>query len=334
MRYENVCVEALSHEIPDQVLTTESLESALSPLYNRLGMMPGWLETVTGIKARRMWNAADDAEKAAARAAQKALTEGGVARAQVDVLVSCSVYKQNLEPSVACKVHHALGLRPSAMNFDVGNACLGLLSGMQVVANMIELGQAKVGLVVAGECSREVTRNTLAKLRAPDAGMQDYKDNLATLTLGSAASAVLLVHKSLSVQGHKLVGGVTRSASEHAGLCYGGNKGMTTDATKLLAEGVRLARSTWDEFRREQGEARAYALHQVGKANHDTVCSTLGIDQRSALRIYPEIGNVGAASVAIAAAKTVEAGHVGVGDTLALMGIGSGLNVSMMRIDW
>jgi len=334
MRFDKVCIEALSYELPSQVLTTASLESALGPLYSRLGIQPGWLEAVTGIRERRMWGSGEDAELAATRACQKALNEAGVARAQVDVLVSCSVYKPHLEPSVACKVHHDLGLRAGALNFDVGNACLGLMSGMQVVANMIELGQAKAGLVVAGECSREVTGNTIAKLIEPDADMQRYRDNLATLTLGSAAAAVLLVDRSLSVQGHRFRGGVTMSASEHAGLCYGDNRGMTTDPTRLLAEGVRLARKTWDRFSAEHRGAKAFALHQVGKANHDTVCRALSLDERKAIRIYPHIGNVGAASVAIAAGMSVEQGHVGAGESLAMMGIGSGLNVSMLQVDW
>ena len=34
------------------------------------------------------------------------------------------------------------------MAFDVSNACLGLLSGMLQVANMIELGQIRAGVVV------------------------------------------------------------------------------------------------------------------------------------------------------------------------------------------
>ncbi len=338
MHYDKVCIEGLAYELPPQVLTTRAMESALGGLYGRLGIQPGWLEAVTGIKQRRMWATGDNAELAAARAAERAVAEGDVSKNEIDVLVSTSVYKAHLEPSVACKVHHALGLRPTALNFDVGNACLGFLSGMQVVANMIELGQARAGLVVAGECSREVTRSTLNALQDPSADMVTYKDNLATMTLGSGAAAMLLVHKDLSTTGHRLVGGHVQSATQHAGLCYGGLDGMKTDPTRLLAEGVSLARRTYDVFRNGGGlEGRtpaAYALHQVGKANHDSVCRALELDASRALRIYPDIGNVGAASVAIAAKMSVEQGRCSPGDTMALMGIGSGLNVAMLRVDW
>ncbi|MED5373169.1 MAG: 3-oxoacyl-ACP synthase III [Myxococcota bacterium] len=338
MRYEKVCIEALRYELPRQSLETRAIEGALSPLYTRMGIRPGWLEAVTGVKARRVWGHGEDPEAAAARAAQEALDHAGIARSQVDVLVSTSVYKAELEPSVACAVHDHLGLRDSCLNFDVGNACLGFMSGMGVVANMIELGQARVGIVVAGESSREVTESTLARLGAPSADMTTYKDNLATLTLGSAAVAMVLVHRDLSTNQHRFNGGVQRSASRHRTLCHGGLDGMTTDPARLLSEGVKLAKRTFEDFRGERGRGArpiaGYALHQVGRANHESVLKALQLPADRALAIYPEFGNVGAAAVPLALARTLELGRAGQGDTVAMMGIGSGLNVAMMSVDW
>jgi acyl-CoA:acyl-CoA alkyltransferase len=336
MRYRNVCIEALEYELPPEVLTTKAMELRLASLYSRLGFRPGWLETVTGIRERRRWAQDDTAVDAAARAAQAALDAAGISRNEVGALISCSVYKQHLEPSVACTIHAALGLKSNAFNFDVGNACLGFLSGMTVVANMIELGQIKAGIVVSGESSREVTDNTLLRLSDLKADIHTYKDNLATLTLGSAAVAMVLTHRDISAGGFRFMGGVSRSATEHADLCYGGVNGMTTNPTRLLAEGVSLAKSTWGDFQNGHfngATARHYALHQVGKANHDGVLATLGIPQSKALRIYPELGNVGSASVAIAMKMGVERGMAGPGDRVALMGIGSGLNVSMLSVE-
>ena len=52
------------------------------------------------------------------------------------------------------------------MIYDVSNACLGLLNGMVQVANMIELGQIRAGLVVGTECGRELVENTIAQLNS------------------------------------------------------------------------------------------------------------------------------------------------------------------------
>ena len=87
MRYENVCIEALRYELPSQSLQTSAIEGALSGLYSRMGIRPGWLETVTGVKARRVWASGEDPATAAANAAQEALDLAGIARSQVDVLV-------------------------------------------------------------------------------------------------------------------------------------------------------------------------------------------------------------------------------------------------------
>lgn len=338
MRYEHVAIDALAYELPSMALRTSAIEGALKPLYSRLGIKPGWLEAVTGIQERRVWAPGTNPSDVATRAAEKALDQARVAREDLDVLVSCSVCRDYLEPSVACLVHGNLGLRSSCVNFDVGNACLGFLSGMTVVANMIELGQANSGMVVAGEGSRPVIEATLDRLLRPDATASTFRDNLATLTLGSAAVAMVLRRADVSRTPHRFRGGLTRAASQFNRLCVGTDTYMTTDPPRLLTEGVALAGRTWaemeqwPEWRRER--MAEFALHQVGKANHDSLVRALNLPPERALKIYPQLGNVGAAGVPLTLARSLEQGRVTQGNSVALMGIGSGLNVSMMSVDW
>jgi 3-oxoacyl-[acyl-carrier-protein] synthase-3 len=49
---------------------------------------------------------------------------------------------------------------------------------------------------------------------------------------------------------------------------------------------------------------------------------------------YDELGNIGPASLPITLAKAVEAGRIKKGDDVALLGIGSGINCSMMKLEW
>ena len=77
-----------------------------------------------------------------------------------------------------------------------------------------------------------------------------------------------------------------------------------------------------------------YALHQVGKANHDALIARLGLPEARVLRLYPDHGNVGAAGVPSTLAAAVAAGRVRAGDTALLMGIGSGLNCTMVGVTW
>ena len=41
MRYQNVCLEAFAYRLPEQVVTSEQVESWLQPLYARLRLPEG-----------------------------------------------------------------------------------------------------------------------------------------------------------------------------------------------------------------------------------------------------------------------------------------------------
>ncbi len=319
------------------MVTTASIERMLGRTWERLGLKQGFLEGLTGVAERRFWEEGVGPSEAATRAARALLERQAFPPERLGALVSTSVCKDYLEPSVASLVHGNLGLPASCWNFDVGNACLGFLSGMAMVANMIELGQIEAGLVVAGEGSREVTRATVEELMRPGADFQRLKDNLATLTLGSGAAAMLLVRAG-SAPGPRLRGGSILAATEFNRLCVGTATRMTTDAARLLQEGVRLAERTWRQLQQElalhPAEVQEYALHQVGKANHEAVTGTLGLPAERALRIYPQLGNVGAAGVPLALATARDQDRLRPGRPVALMGIGSGLNCAMMVVDW
>ena len=338
MRYEQVCIEAVSYALPKTVVTTASLETALGPLYRRMGIAPGAIQSLTGISARRFWDVGVQPSDAATLAAENALSASHFDRSQLEVLVSCSVCKDYLEPSTASLVHGNLGLGQRCLNFDIGNACLGFMTGMATVANMIELGQIQAGMVVAGEGSRTVTEATMKRLQQPGVSFAAYRDNLATLTLGSGSAAMLLVHQSIASDGHRLLGGAADAATEWNRLCVGTDTSMKTDPAKLLREGVKLAGQTWqrtrDELALEVSDIQEFALHQVGKANHDSVLQALRLPPNRALRIYPDLGNMGAAGVPLTLAKTLELGRLTPGNTAALMGIGSGLNCQMMGVSW
>lgn len=341
MKYRHVCIEGLGYVLPPRVVTTDALEQRLAPVYERLGLPAGRLELMSGIRERRLWDEGTRPSQVAAEAGRRALTDAGVAPAEVGCLIHASVCRDYLEPATANLVHHALGLPPEALLFDLGNACLGVLDGMVLVADMIELGRIEAGLIVSGECAEGLLESTVAQLLGdPTLTRRSIKPSVASLTIGSAAAAVLLVRAERSRGGHRLEGGVARCATAHHALCTGteraGRTLMSTDSEQLLAEGCRLAADTWAAGAREHGWSDATTervfSHQVGTAHRRALLGALGVDADKDEPIYPWLGNTGSAALPVALARGVERGQLPAGARAVLLGIGSGINCLMLGV--
>lgn len=338
MRYERVYIEAIEAVEPPVELTTASLERMLGPLVRRIGLKEGVLEALTGVRARRFWSDGTRPSEAAAAAVRRLLERHPPPPCGVQALVSTSVCKDYIEPPIASLVAGDVGVSDQCMNFDVGHACLGFMTGLLTVANLIELGQIECAVVVAGEGSREVTQATIRRLLQPGADFGMFAENLATLTLGSMAVAALVVSEAHATKGHRLLGGAMRAATHHSRLCLGTSTEMKTDAATLLRAGVDLAELTMagaqEELALDRSEIKEFVLHQVGKANHDAIRDRFALPEDAALRLYVDHGNVGAAGIPFTLYTSSARGRLDSGDKALLMGIGSGLNCTMLGVQW
>lgn len=338
MRFENVSIQGLAHVDAPHRVTSAELSERLAPMIKRFALKSDLLESLTGIVARRYWDEGVQPSEVAAQAAELALAKSGVPREKIGVLISTSVCKDYIEPSVASLVHNRLGLSTECLNFDLGNACLAFLNAMTVAGNMIERGQVDHALIVDGEGSRYINDVTIERLNRPETTPQQFRDNFATLTLGSGAAAMVLSRSDLAPSGHRFIGGVSLAATQHSGLCRGQTDEMITDASSLLVAGLELAAQTYVKAKRELGwednSLDEYVLHQVSATHTMKLSEVLRLDRDKIHAIYPEFGNIGPASVPIVLSKAVEMGRVTAGKRVGLLGIGSGLNCAMMEIVW
>ncbi len=333
-RYTNAAVLSVCAVDAPQVVTSAEIDDQLAESYQRLGLRTGLLERLAGIVERRWWPEDVTFADAAAMAGAKALAESGVDPARVGFLVNTSVSRAHLEPSTAVAVHHSLGLGTSCINFDLSNACLGFVNGMQVASSMIDTGQIDYALVVNAEGARYTQQRTIERLTAPDATAQESMAQFATLTLGSGAAAMVLGPADRHPEGHRFLGGVTRAGSEHHELCVGDLERMRTDARGLLEAGVELSKALWDEARAmfDWADMKRYIIHQVSQVHTAAICRALGLDTARVPLTFPTRGNIGPASVPFTLATQVDA--LESGDRVLLMGIGSGLNASCAEIVW
>jgi acyl-CoA:acyl-CoA alkyltransferase len=344
MQSENVCIESLAVALPEETWTSSGIEERLRPLYERLKLPFGRLELMTGIRERRMWPAGTRPSAASAAAGRAVLAQSALQPSQVELFIHAAVSRDMLEPATASFAHRLIGLPASAQVFDISNACLGFLNAMTMAAGLIESGQIRCAMIVAGENGRPLVEHTLATLLERPLDRNAIKPYFANLTIGSGAAAALVCHRSLvSGQPHRLLGGVSRAATQHSDLCQGdtqgaGGLGMQTDSEQLLLAGVELARETWIEFKASTGwdekGVNRFIGHQVGSTHRRKVYEALGLDLAKDFSTFETLGNMGSVSLPATLAAAVGAGAVKGGDRVALFGIGSGLNCLMLGLEW
>ena len=358
MKYQRVCLDKIGYELAPEVVTSGEIEDRLAPLYGALRIQPGQLEQMTGITERRFWEPGFKVSAGATKAALNALADSVVPSSAIEMLIYAGVCREGFEPATAC--HVAAGLQdaghpidPNAAVYDVSNACLGMLNGMMEVANRIELGQMRAGMIVSCESAREIVDEMIERmLRERD--MEIFRTSLATMTGGSAAAAIILTDGTFGAgRQPRLQGGVTMSDPRHHMLCRWGmeerpgprlaasseityRQYMTTDSVAVLENGVDLGKRTWEAFLAELGWAGVdrTVCHQVGAGHRDTILQMLELPPKHDFVAYEYLGNTGTVALPLAAALATEREFLQPGHRVGFLGIGSGLNCMMLGVEW
>jgi 3-oxoacyl-[acyl-carrier-protein] synthase III len=338
MLFQHVAIAGLAHVDAPRRLSSDEINARLKPTLDRLGIKTDVFKDIAGINARRLWDEGMQASDAATLAGVKALADAGIDPDKVGLLVNTSVSRDYLEPSTASIVSGNLGLPDTCQNFDIANACLAFLNGMDIASRMIERGEIDYALVVDGETANQVYEKTMQRLGAPDVTEEQFRNELASLTLGCGAAAMVLSRTDLAPDAPRYKGGVTRAATEWNGLCRGNLDRMVTDTRMLLIEGLKLATKTFAAAKLALGwvvgELDEFVIHQVSRVHTDAMVRAFGIDPQKVLTIFHEHGNIGPASVPIVLSKLRDLGRLKKGHRIALLGIGSGLNCSMAEVVW
>ncbi len=343
MIFKNVVIESFAYALSEKELTSTEIENMLAPLYQRLKLPEGRLELMTGILSRRMWEPGTFPSTLSTLAAENLFLKSKINRNQIDLLIHASVCRDFLEPATASVVHANLKLPAHTMIFDLSNACLGVMNSIVVAANMIENGQIKSALIVSGENAGPLLSNTINELLTnPSIDRKNMKRYIANLTIGSAATAIMLTHKQTSPDSPTILGGAVATDSSANHLCRGdGNPHsliMETNSEELLKYGTILAKSTWAQCKNilslTNEDFSLVITHQVGVAHEKLSLEALELTQNKTFKTYPTLGNTGSSALPITLMKAYESGHIKAGDKIALLGIGSGLSSIMLGVQW
>jgi acyl-CoA:acyl-CoA alkyltransferase len=333
-RLDNTSILSVCGVEAPVVATSQAFDDRLAATYERTRLRRGMLAGLAGVTERRWWPEDVSLADAASTAGAKALADAGITPAQVGILISTAVSRTHLEPSSAVAVHHQLGLPTSCLSFDIANACLGFVNGVQVAGTMIDAGQVDYALLVNAEAAQQLHEATLRRLERPEATAEEVKAQFASLTTGSGAAAMVLGRSDQHPEGHRVVGGVNRSGSEHHELCVGDMNLMHTDSRALFEAGIALAMDTWNDARQDfdWSDVDYFFCHQTSVKHIAAMAAALGISTDRCPTTIETYGNLGAAAVPFTLAKHVDL--LSPGMRVMLMGIGSGLNTSFAEIIW
>ena len=297
-------------------------------------------ERLTGIRERRICSEGEDSYTLAVDAAFACLSRSNHKAEDIELLISCSISKYKgglthcLEPPLSLSIKEAIGASQSR-NFDVSNACAGMMTGVAILDDFIRRGVVRCGMVVSGEYISSISDNATREVRGPTS------DQLASLTVGDAGAAVILER---SVDGHGIRASEFVTYAEHSALCIGrpspnapGGE-MRTDAKSLhdvaIVSGLPVIEKVLARAGIERGDVDHAIPHQTSRpailAGMRSYRKKFGRLPKNVVYNLEMCGNTASTTHFIALEKALQDGVVQAGESILLATYASGLVVGAM----
>jgi 3-oxoacyl-[acyl-carrier-protein] synthase III len=303
----------LGHHLPPEVVPN-------GPIADRIGVDDAWIVKRTGIRARR--RAADDERLSdlATFAARKALSDANVEPYDVDLILVATMSQDELTPNTAPLVAHALGAERAGA-IDVGAACTGWLSGLQLAAGQIESGRAERVLLIGAEILTRLT---------------DFDDRKTAALFGDGAGAVVL-----GPEGDGEIGPITLAADgslaetifathEDRKIRMDGHDTFQ-NAIKRLSEATVAAMARADL---ELDDIDLFVYHQANGRILRALGERLDLPPAKIADYIGELGNTSAASIPLALGLLREDGRLRPGHRVLVAAIGAGFTWGAGVMEW
>ena len=171
---------------------------------------------ILGIKKRHIRSQTEDSHALSVKAALDCLENSHIKASDLEAVIYTGItrfkdgIKQRYEPAMSLYIKRTIGAT-SALNFDIANACAGMLTGAYVLDNMIKAGVVRNGMVLSGECITPIFETSARETR------DSSDEQFASLTLGDAGAAFILDESTNSAEGIDFIEFST--SAEFAELC-------------------------------------------------------------------------------------------------------------------
>lgn len=325
-------IESVGRALPHRRVTSQELaERARSPL-------AAHLQKLTGIEERRFCSDGMDAYSLALGAGMDCLRYSKHSAEDLELVIHCSISRfdsdlgYQLEPAMSLAVKEALGAG-NAWNFDISNACAGMLTGVAILDDFIRRGEVKRGMVVSGEYISSLAE---AATRTRKIGPQ-----FASLTVGDAGAAVILEQAGPGAPGVEAWD--LQTCAEHVELCIGRGASdapggvMKTDALTLQSAAIEGASPmmgrVFDALGYQLDEIDHLIPHQTSdraiEAGSEVLCAQYGWP-KNVVKTLKHYGNTASTTHFLALHDLLEEGGAREGDRVGLLCFASGIVVGLL----
>jgi 3-oxoacyl-[acyl-carrier-protein] synthase-3 len=314
-RERSAAIESIATALPDNVVSNDQIGE-------RAGVSDEWIVARTGVRERRFAREGERLSSLAAAAGRKALERAGMHPAGIDLVLVATMSADELTPNAAPLVAHELGAE-FAGAYDVGAACTGFLSALQLAAAQVESGRAGRVLVIGAEVlSRLIDfedRGTAA-LFADGAGAAligpagDGGGRIGPVVLGADGAGADFIRagqreRLIRMRGHETFREAVRRLS-----------GSALEVAAMA--GLRL------------GEVDLFVFHQANARILAAVADRLELDSDRVVDCIDRYGNTSSATIPIALAEAVESDRLHPGDTVLLAAFGAGFTWGAGVVEW
>lgn len=321
-------IHGLGAYVPDRVLTNADLEKLVET-------SDEWIITRTGISERRIAAEGQATSDLAFEAARRALTRAGIAAEDLDLIIVATITPDMPFPAVSNLVQDRLGARRAAA-FDLGAGCAGFIYALATGAQFIISGLYRHVLVIGADTLSRVLnwsdRSTCVL----------FGDGAGAAVLGPVAPGTGLLSVDLGSDGSGAgllcveAGGSRLPASretverqQHTMRMSGGE--VFRFAVRIIAESTLRA---LERAGLTAADIDCLIAHQANIRILDAAAKRLELPPERVFNNVHKYGNTSAASVPIAMAEALEEGRFRTGDTLALVGFGTGLSWASTIMTW
>jgi 3-oxoacyl-[acyl-carrier-protein] synthase-3 len=321
-------ITSVGSYVPDRILTNADLEKLVET-------SDEWITTRTGIKERHIAAEGEYTSDLAARAAQRAMENGGITADEIDLIIVATITPDMMFPATACLVQQKLGARRAAA-FDVEAACSGFIYALEIGQQFIMSRTYETVLVIGAEKLSTIV---------------DWKDRNTCVLFGDGAGAAILQHRP---QAHGLLTACMGADGAQAELlCMPGGGSRCPASAKSVAGGLHYLRMDGKEtfknavtamytagqeaLRRCElsiSQIKCVIPHQANLRIIDAVSERLGVKPHQLFVNLDRFGNTSAASVAIALDEAVRTGRIQRGDLVLMIVFGAGLTWAAAVIEW